>query len=99
MSLSPVSAPPIPEAEDGGQSALARTGLTDLRREDPELAGLLDAEVHHQNTTLAMVASASTADPSVLAAAGSALANVTAEGSPGAGEHPGAGHCDAGARS
>ncbi|MGW7545632.1 serine hydroxymethyltransferase [Streptomyces sp. NPDC054770] len=90
MSLSPVSAPPIPEAEDGGQSALARTGLTDLRREDPELSGLLDAEVHHQNNTLAMVASASTADPSVLAAAGSALANVTAEGYPGARYHPGA---------
>ncbi|MFB8179378.1 serine hydroxymethyltransferase [Streptomyces sp. NPDC055966] len=68
--------------------------MSALRRGDPELAALLDAEVRDQNNTLAMVASASVADPSVLAAAGSALANVTAEGYPGARYHPGAAHFD-----
>ncbi|KPC60658.1 serine hydroxymethyltransferase [Streptomyces chattanoogensis] len=61
-----------------------------LSRTDPVLAELLDDEVARQRTTLAMVASASVAHPSVLAAAGSALSNVTAEGYPGARYHPGA---------
>lgn len=78
----------------GAQDALLRTGMTALRHTDPELAGFLDAEVHDQNTTLAMVASASIADPSVLAAGGAALSNVTAEGYPGARYHPGAGNFD-----
>ncbi|MER6916883.1 serine hydroxymethyltransferase [Streptomyces sp. NPDC000594] len=66
-----------------------------LEREDPELAALLDDEVRHQDTTLAMIASASIADPSVLAAGGAALSNVTAEGYPGARYHPGAARFDA----
>ncbi|WP_413760935.1 serine hydroxymethyltransferase [Streptomyces sp. MMBL 11-3] len=66
-----------------------------LHRTDPELAGLLDAEVRHQDTTLAMIASASVADPSVLAAGGAALSNVTAEGYPAARYHPGAARFDA----
>ncbi|WP_367129264.1 serine hydroxymethyltransferase [Saccharothrix sp. HUAS TT1] len=77
-----------------GQAGLTHAGLGELRREDPELAGLLDAEVRHQDTTLAMIASASIAAPSVLAASGSALSNVTAEGYPGARYHPGAGNFD-----
>jgi len=40
--------------------------------------------------TLAMIASASIADPSVLAAGGAALSNVTAEGYPAARYHSGA---------
>ncbi|WP_431047481.1 serine hydroxymethyltransferase [Streptomyces sp. P1-3] len=67
-----------------------RLGMDALRRADPELTALLDAEVRQQETTLAMVASASIADPSVLAAGGAALSNVTAEGYPGARYHPGA---------
>ncbi|NEE52895.1 serine hydroxymethyltransferase, partial [Streptomyces sp. SID8455] len=55
---------------------------------------LLDAEVVQQHATLAMVASTSIAHPSVLAAAGSALSNVTAEGYPGARYHPGASQFD-----
>ncbi|MFF7476199.1 serine hydroxymethyltransferase [Streptomyces sp. NPDC008092] len=82
--------PPLPAATEYGQAELARAGLAELRREDPELAGLLDAEVRDQDTTLAMIASASVAAPSVLAASGSALSNVTAEGYPGARYHPGA---------
>ncbi|RDG36805.1 serine hydroxymethyltransferase [Streptomyces corynorhini] len=84
---------PLPPTRSGAehrQADLAHAGLAELHREDPELAGLLDAEVHDQDTTLAMVASSSIAAPSVLAASGSALSNVTAEGYPGARYHPGA---------
>ncbi|WP_420707547.1 serine hydroxymethyltransferase [Streptomyces sp. NRRL S-1022] len=88
MTVSPLH--PLSAATEDGQAALAHAGLAELRREDPELAGLLDAEVRDQDTTLAMVASASIAAPSVLAANGSALSNVTAEGYPGARYHPGA---------
>ncbi|HEV3355721.1 MAG TPA: serine hydroxymethyltransferase [Pseudonocardiaceae bacterium] len=61
-----------------------------LAATDPELAELLDAELRTQNDTLAAVAHASLADPSVLVATGSVLGNVTAEGYPGARYHPGA---------
>ncbi|KAB1981744.1 serine hydroxymethyltransferase [Streptomyces triticiradicis] len=88
MTVAPL--PPLPAAAEHGQDRLAHAGLAELRREDPELADLLDAEVHDQDTTLAMIASASIAAPSVLAASGSALSNVTAEGYPGARYHPGA---------
>ncbi|GLZ32173.1 serine hydroxymethyltransferase 1 [Lentzea sp. NBRC 105346] len=72
---------------------LAR-GSARLRQDDPELYGLLSAEIAYERATLPMVAYASLADPSVLSAAGSALANVTAEGYPGARYHPGAGQFD-----
>ncbi|MFC6091738.1 serine hydroxymethyltransferase [Saccharothrix lopnurensis] len=86
--------PPNPYGVEYGQAGLTHVGLGELHREDPELAGLLDAEVRHQDTTLAMIASASIAAPSVLAASGSALSNVTAEGYPGARYHPGTGNFD-----
>ncbi|MEU1126899.1 serine hydroxymethyltransferase [Streptomyces sp. NPDC005899] len=76
------------------QAELTRLGWESLRRADPELAEMLDAEVAQQRVTLAMIASASIADPSVLAAGGAALSNVTAEGYPGARYHPGAVHFD-----
>ncbi|MEW2403443.1 serine hydroxymethyltransferase [Streptomyces sp. NPDC046862] len=79
----------------GEQAALLAIGMEALHHGDPELARMLDAEVRHQGTTLAMIASASIADPSVLAAGGAALSNVTAEGYPGARYHPGAVHFDA----
>jgi glycine/serine hydroxymethyltransferase len=68
--------------------------MDSLYRHDAELAELLDAEVDQQRTTLAMVASTSMADPSVLAANGAAVSNVTAEGYPGARYHPGAARFD-----
>jgi len=76
------------------QAELLRIGMESLHRTDPELALLLDAEVGYQSSTLAMIASASIADPSVLAVGGAALSNVTAEGYPGARYHPGATHFD-----
>ncbi|NUT50382.1 MAG: serine hydroxymethyltransferase, partial [Saccharothrix sp.] len=66
-----------------------------MASDDPELAGLLERELRYQGGTLALVAHASLAHPSVLAAAGSVLSNVTAEGYPGRRFHPGATHFDA----
>ncbi|WP_406724720.1 serine hydroxymethyltransferase [Streptomyces sp. GD-15H] len=77
------------------QSVLLAQGMDLLNRTDPELALLLDREVEEQALTLAMVASASVANPAVLATGGAALSNVTAEGYPGARYHPGAGRFDA----
>ncbi len=82
--------PPGERTTTGAQAELLRTGMAGLHETDPELAALLDAEVDAQNSTLAMVASASAADPTVLAVGGAALSNVTAEGYPGARYHPGA---------
>ncbi|MDQ0989108.1 serine hydroxymethyltransferase [Streptomyces sp. V3I7] len=87
--------PAVTGGQETSQTRLLRRGVDLLCRADPELAALLDAEVDHQAATLAMIASASAADPSVLAAGGAALSNVTAEGYPGARYHPGAVHFDA----
>ncbi|MFJ3583466.1 serine hydroxymethyltransferase [Streptomyces sp. NPDC090127] len=76
------------------QHLLLRQGAALLSRTDPDLALLLDREVEEQAMTLAMVASASVANPAVLATGGAALSNVTAEGYPGARYHPGAGRFD-----
>jgi glycine hydroxymethyltransferase len=78
----------------GPQAELLRIGMDSLQRNDPELAAVLDDEVGQQRRTLAMIASASVADPSVLAAGGAALSNVTAEGYPGARYHSGAARFD-----
>lgn len=70
-------------------AALAARGCELLSRDDPELAELLDLELGRQHATLSMVAAASGADPSVLAAAGSVFGNLTTEGYPGARYHAG----------
>jgi glycine hydroxymethyltransferase len=74
---------------------IAMQGMTRLFAEDPELAREIAAETAQQVDSLALVAHASLADPSVLAASGSVLSNVTAEGYPGRRFHPGAEHFDA----
>jgi glycine hydroxymethyltransferase len=51
--------------------------------EDPELAGLLDAELDRQRTTLQLIASENFTSTAVLAASGSVLTNKYAEGYPG----------------
>ncbi|MFH0518039.1 serine hydroxymethyltransferase [Streptomyces sp. M41] len=70
-------------------------GARELPDQDPELATLLDQELDYETGVLAMVAHASVAPPSVLAAAGTVLSNVTAEGYPGRRYHPGAEWFDA----
>ncbi|MFH8980542.1 serine hydroxymethyltransferase [Streptomyces varsoviensis] len=60
-----------------------------LRREDPELAGLLLAELVRQSAGLQLIAAENFTSPAVLAALGSPLANKYAEGYPGARHHGG----------
>ncbi|WP_084964066.1 serine hydroxymethyltransferase [Thermoactinospora rubra] len=78
-----------PKAAALSQSELTARAARALPETDPVLYALLDAEVRYQNDTLAMVAHASLADPSVLACGAAALSNVTAEGYPGDRYHPG----------
>jgi glycine hydroxymethyltransferase len=79
---------------DVSTESLHMIGAWQLRADDPALAELLNAELREQINSLALVAHASLAHPSVLAAAGSVLSNVTAEGYPGRRHHPGAEHFD-----
>ncbi|MFF4018308.1 serine hydroxymethyltransferase [Streptomyces sp. NPDC001843] len=60
-----------------------------LRRQDPELAGILLGELERQSTTLQLVAAENFTSAAVLAALGSPLANKYAEGYPGARHHGG----------
>ncbi|MEU0056453.1 serine hydroxymethyltransferase [Streptomyces sp. NPDC006334] len=60
-----------------------------LRRQDPELAGVLLGERERQASTLQLIAAENFASPAVLAALGSTLANKYAEGYPGARHHGG----------
>ncbi|PRH79723.1 serine hydroxymethyltransferase [Streptomyces solincola] len=73
-------APPSPAY---GPSAAA------LARQDPELAGVLDAERRRQAEGLQLVAAENFASPAVLAALASPLADKYAEGYPGARHHGG----------
>ncbi|WP_374204300.1 serine hydroxymethyltransferase [Streptomyces sp. HPF1205] len=60
-----------------------------LRRQDPELAGVLLAELDRQSTCLQLIAGENFTSPAVLAALGSPLANKYAEGYPGHRHHAG----------
>ncbi|MEU5365541.1 serine hydroxymethyltransferase [Streptomyces sp. NPDC005925] len=60
-----------------------------LRRQDPELADVLQGERERQMTTLQLSAAENFTSPAVLAALGSPLANKYAEGYPGARHHGG----------
>ena len=60
-----------------------------LRRQDPELAGILLGERERQAATLQLIAAENFTSPAVLAALGSPLANKYAEGYPGARHHGG----------
>ncbi|MEU3984682.1 serine hydroxymethyltransferase [Streptomyces sp. NPDC026672] len=60
-----------------------------LRRQDPELAGIVLGETERQSTSLQLIAAENFTSPAVLAALGSPLANKYAEGYPGARHHGG----------
>jgi glycine hydroxymethyltransferase len=79
---------------DAAPSVLAEHAVRSLYEEDPELYRLLAEDLHAQSSSLAMVASTTLAPPSVLACAGSALSNITAEGYPGRRFHAGCGVLD-----
>ncbi len=81
-------------ADDMGPAELAANAATELSEVDPQLYRLLRDDLRAQTETLAMVASTSVAPPSVLACAGAALSNITAEGYPGARFHAGCGVLD-----
>ena len=72
----------------------ARHAMESLCHEDPVLYDLIEQEFLRQQNTLAMVASCSTAHPSVLACEGTFTSNVTAEGYPGARFHAGCKYVD-----
>jgi len=67
----------------------AQNGIVRLQNHDPVLFELLAREYARQNDVLAMIASSSAADPSVLACEGMVTGNVTTEGYPGARFHAG----------
>ncbi|MGC0315908.1 serine hydroxymethyltransferase [Kitasatospora acidiphila] len=73
----------------GGLIGFAAHAAARLQQTDPDLYDLLEQENTRQDETLMMVAASSIADPSVLACAGTALGNLTAEGFPGARYHGG----------
>ncbi|MFE0107000.1 serine hydroxymethyltransferase [Streptomyces sp. NPDC059009] len=70
-------------------AAQAYADFDALRRQDPELAGILLGELDRQSTTLQLIAAENFTSPAVLAALGSPLANKYAEGYPGARHHGG----------
>lgn len=72
----------------------ARDGVHLLASEDPDLFDLISLEYRRQVNTLSMIASSSTADPSVLACEGTVLTNVTTEGYPGQRFHGGCKYID-----
>jgi glycine hydroxymethyltransferase len=74
--------------------ALAAQGFQLLRKDDPELYRMLDAEYRRQAESLVLVASSSVVDPSVLACQAATVVNVTAEGYPGRRFHAGCHHVD-----
>ncbi|MFD3546253.1 serine hydroxymethyltransferase [Streptomyces sp. NPDC058655] len=65
-----------------------------LRRQDPQLADILDGERQRQATTLQLSAAENFTSPAVLAALASPLANKYAEGYPGARHHGGCEYAD-----
>jgi len=67
----------------------SQTGVERLQRDDPVLFELFTKEYERQSSVLAMIASSSVADPSVLACEGMVTGNVTTEGYPGARFHAG----------
>jgi len=69
-----------------------------LRREDPEIAAVLLAELDRQSSSLQLIAAENFTSPAVLAALGSPLANKYAEGYPDARHHGGCEHADAAER-
>jgi len=81
-------------ATDKILTRFAQRGAAICYEEDPVLSSILEAEYRRQSNVLAMVASSSVADPSVLACEGTVFTNVTAEGYPGRRFHGGCRYVD-----
>ncbi len=65
-----------------------------LRAQDPEMAGILEAEAHRRHTTLQLIAAENYTSPAVLEALASPLADKYAEGYPGNRFHGGCAYAD-----
>ncbi|THA70394.1 serine hydroxymethyltransferase [Streptomyces sp. A0958] len=89
----PVTHAAAPSAADGLPQDFGA-----LLHEDPEIAGVLLAELDRQSGTLQLTAAENFASPAVLAALGSPLANKYAEGYPGSRHHGGCAQADAAER-
>ena len=85
---------PDPRTTKSPLAQFADRAVELLAEEDPVLFGLIEEELERQTHSLAMVASCSTAHPSVLACEGTFTSNVTAEGYPGARHHAGCKYVD-----
>ena len=81
-------APPTPVADPPGMSSAA------LHGEDPEVAGLIDAEAARQRDGLELIASENFASPAVREALGSIMTNKYSEGLPGKRYYGGNEHVD-----
>lgn len=81
-------------ATDTDPATLAGRSTRLLAATDPQLYELLAADLRTQHETLSLLASASIAPPSVLACAGSAIANVATHGYPGRRLEAGSEHFD-----
>ncbi|MFH8365553.1 serine hydroxymethyltransferase [Streptomyces sp. NPDC018031] len=84
-----VSAGGPPVASAGAAAPALWAAPEALRRQDPELADVLLAELRRQQQDLQLIAAENFTSPAVLAALGSPLANKYAEGYPGARHHGG----------
>ncbi|HLJ03707.1 MAG TPA: serine hydroxymethyltransferase [Solirubrobacteraceae bacterium] len=75
-------------------AALADPAAIPLRELDPEIAAVLEAELHRQQSTLEMIASENFVPRAVLECQGSVLTNKYAEGYPGRRYYGGCEHVD-----
>ncbi len=82
---------PTTGTDAAASRAVSTASLRDL---DPEIAGVLDAELARQRDTLEMIASENFAPRAVLEAQGSVLTNKYAEGYPGRRYYGGCEHVD-----
>src|SRR5207253_10551515 len=80
---------PSPDPSSYPSPTMSRDPITDavldlIRAQDPEIAGLIEAEDHRQEHTLELIASENHVSPAVMHAMGTCLTNKYAEGYPGA---------------
>src|SRR5579859_8153476 len=78
-----MSVAPYANPTEAGLAELADPATVPLRELDPEIAAVLEAELHRQQSTLEMIASENFVPRAVLECQGSVLTNKYAEGYPG----------------
>src|SRR5579859_4668758 len=89
-----MSVAPYANPTEAGLAELADPATVPLRELDPEIAAVLEAELHRQQSTLEMIASENFVPRAVLQCQGSVLTNKYAEGYPGRRYYGGCEHVD-----